>query len=141
MGFTIDTSTDFGARAARRVHEDGVAWLTTTAADGTPQPNPVWFIWDDGAFLIFSIPNQAKVRNIERSGRAAFSFEQDPKGSIAIFTGVAEVVSRESVRPEVYDAFAAKYADGMASINYTQATFEEEYSTVIRLTPEKLRGW
>ena len=46
MPFTIDTATPFGERAQRRLRDDKLAWLTTTSADGTPQPVPVWFLWD-----------------------------------------------------------------------------------------------
>src|SRR5215212_3377506 len=68
MGFAIDTSTEFGAKTARRVVEEKLAWLTTIDSKGTPQPNPVWFMWDDGTFVVFSQPNQAKLANIARTG-------------------------------------------------------------------------
>src|SRR4029453_7250355 len=55
----IHLSTDFGARVAKRLEEEGIVWLTTTSADGTPQPNPVWFLWNGDNVLIFSEPNQA----------------------------------------------------------------------------------
>src|SRR5215211_3636745 len=54
MGFAIDTSTEFGAKTARRVVEEKLAWLTTVDRGGTPQPNPVWFLWDGGAFVVFT---------------------------------------------------------------------------------------
>ena len=44
-----DPGTEFGARVARRLHEDAIAWLTLTDQAGTPQPAPVWFLWDDSA--------------------------------------------------------------------------------------------
>jgi predicted pyridoxine 5'-phosphate oxidase superfamily flavin-nucleotide-binding protein len=43
LGFQIDTSTEFGAKTARRVEADKLAWLTTVDSKGTPQPNPVRF--------------------------------------------------------------------------------------------------
>jgi hypothetical protein len=43
MAFRVDTSTEFGAKTARRVVEDKLAWLTTVDSRGTPQPNPVRF--------------------------------------------------------------------------------------------------
>jgi predicted pyridoxine 5'-phosphate oxidase superfamily flavin-nucleotide-binding protein len=43
VGFTIDTSTEFGAKVVQRIEEQKLAWLTTVSADGTPQPNPVRF--------------------------------------------------------------------------------------------------
>jgi predicted pyridoxine 5'-phosphate oxidase superfamily flavin-nucleotide-binding protein len=43
VGFTIDTTTEFGAKVEQRIEEQKLAWLTTVASDGTPQPNPVRF--------------------------------------------------------------------------------------------------
>ena len=40
-----DTTTPFGRQVARRLQEEPIGWLTTVGADGTPQPNPVWFFW------------------------------------------------------------------------------------------------
>ena len=70
MPFTIDTSTPFGERADRRLRDEKLAWLTTTSADCTPQPVPVWFLWDRPAsFLIYSRPDTAKLRNIAERPR------------------------------------------------------------------------
>ena len=41
-----DPSTEFGARVARRLDEEVVAWLTVVDGAGTPQPAPIWFLWD-----------------------------------------------------------------------------------------------
>lgn len=42
----LDESTEFGARATRRLHEAIIGWLTTVTKDGGPRPIPVWFLWD-----------------------------------------------------------------------------------------------
>ena len=34
----IDTKSEFGKRAARRLKDELIYWLVTTAPDGTPQP-------------------------------------------------------------------------------------------------------
>ena len=55
-----DAGTPFGDRVRERLVDEQVIWLTTVGADGTPQPNPVWFLWTpeegdewgDGSFLI-----------------------------------------------------------------------------------------
>ena len=48
----IDTSTEFGATAERRLHEEKHAWLVTTRADGTPDPVLVWFLWEGESFRV-----------------------------------------------------------------------------------------
>ena len=118
-----------------------LAWLTTVGSDGTPQPNPVWFIWDDGTVVIFSRPNQAKLANIARSGRVAFNLESVDEETITIFTGHAEIVPYESIQQTLLDRYAERYAMGMIDIKMTRAEYEAAYTVPIRFTPEKLRGW
>jgi dTDP-4-amino-4,6-dideoxygalactose transaminase len=44
--------SDFGRRVQARLEEAVVGWLTTVGQDGTPQPNPVWFITDGDEILV-----------------------------------------------------------------------------------------
>ena len=60
----LDTTSEFGARVERRLGRDLIAWLTTVSPSGTPQPSPVWFLWDRETFLIYSRPDTPKLRNI-----------------------------------------------------------------------------
>jgi PPOX class probable F420-dependent enzyme len=139
--FIIDTSTEFGAKVIQRIEDQKLAWLTTVSADGTPQPNPVWFIWDEGSFVIFSRPNQAKLNNIRRSGRVSFNLESIDEETITIFTGHAQIVDYASIPQAVLDRYAERYAEGMEAIKLTRAEYEAAYTVPIRFTPEKLRGW
>ncbi|MDQ2684081.1 MAG: TIGR03667 family PPOX class F420-dependent oxidoreductase, partial [Chloroflexota bacterium] len=138
MAFTIDTSTEHGAKVARQVVERSLGWLTTVSSDGTPQPNPVWFIWDDGSFVIFSRPNQAKLTNIARHPRVSFNFEAtEDEEQVTIFTGSAQIIDRATLPQSLLDAYAAKYAEGMIRIELPRERYEQEYTAVIRVTPEK----
>ena len=137
----IDLSSDLGTRVTKRLQDEGIVWLTTTGADGTPQPNPVWFLWNGESVLIFSEPNQAKLANIRRNPRVSLNFNSDTYGGqIAIITGPAVVDPAGPSETEVA-AYGAKYDDGIKSIGLTLQTFLEKYSTPIRITPEKLRGF
>ena len=69
----IDTSTDFGAGAAH-LQDDQVVWLTTVGPDQTPQPSPVWFLWDGETPLIYSQPGTPKLRNIGQHPRVSLNF-------------------------------------------------------------------
>ncbi len=65
----LDTTTEAGGRAERRLREEMIAWLTTVRADGQPQSVPVWFLWNDESFLIYSQPDRQKLRNISNNPR------------------------------------------------------------------------
>ena len=142
MGFEIDTSTAFGADVMHRLDDQKLAWLTTVSQDGTPQPNPVWYIWDDGVIYIFSKPNQAKLNNIRRSSRIALNLEATAdEEHITIFTGTAEIIDRADLPEGILDRYATRYAEGMKGIQMTRAEYEAAYTIPIRFTPAKLRGW
>jgi PPOX class probable F420-dependent enzyme len=137
----IDTNSEYGQRVAKRLADEQVVWLTTVDSSGAPQPNPVWFLWDGQTALIYSQPDQAKIRNIERSGRATLNFNSDfHGGDVVVLTGTAQI---ETAAPPVdqNQAYVEKYADGIASINMTPESFAASYSVPIRVTPTKLRGF
>ena len=137
----IDTSTEFGQRAAQRLANEQVAWLTTVDASGTPQPAPIWFIWDGESALIYSQPNQAKIRNIERSGQASLNFNCDfHGGDVVVLTGTA-AIDPSAPSADQHPAYVEKYADCFRSINLTPESFAATYSVALRVIPTKLRGF
>jgi PPOX class probable F420-dependent enzyme len=140
MPFTLDTATPFGERAQRRLHEEKVGWLTTTSADGTPQPVPVWFLWDGGAsFLIYSKPDTAKLRNIDRRPHVSLNLDGDGGGGdIVVVTGTASV----SGDPPAHELpeYVAKYGALIERNGWTPESFASEYSVALRLEAAKLRG-
>lgn len=136
----IDTSTEFGARVARHLADDLVVWLTTVGDDGTPQPSPVWFLWDGETALIYSQPNTPKLRNIARSPRVSLSFNSTPSGGdVVIITGDATVAG-DTPRADAMPAYIEKYAGGLAEIGMNSAEFSQAYSVPVRVRPTALRG-
>jgi PPOX class probable F420-dependent enzyme len=136
----IDATGEFGARVERRLRDDLVVWLTTVGADGTPQPSPVWFFWDDGSVLVYSQPAAPKVRNVRRSPRVALNFNSTAHGGdVVVLTGEAAFDEAMTGAPPA--AYLAKYAEGLASLGMTPEAFAAEYATAIRVRPTKLRGF
>ncbi len=139
MALEIDTGTDFGARVVRRLREEWIGWLATVGADGTPQPSPVWFLWDGSSFLIYSKPSAPRLRNIERSARVSLHLDGDGKGGdIVVLTGDLRP-SDDPPANEVSD-YVSKYADAIARIGVDAAGFAATYSVALRLEPDRLRG-
>jgi PPOX class probable F420-dependent enzyme len=137
----IDLTTDHGTKVAQRLQSELILWLTTTSADETPQPNPIWFYWNGEQILIFSIPNQAKLINIKRNPHVSLNFNSDTYGGqVAVLTGSATIDS-DGPTAEERAAYLAKYDDGITSINLTADAFLAKYSELIRITPDKLRGF
>jgi len=138
----IDTSTPFGRYAERLLRTERIVWLTTVSADGTPQPNAVWFFWDGDTALMYSIPNQAKLKNIARNPNVALNLDSKKHGDgIVILTGSAAV---DTNAPPLNKnrAYMAKYRTEIARLKLgTPAKMASEYSVAVRITPKKLRGF
>lgn len=136
----IDTSTAFGARAARRLREELIYWLVTVGADGAPQPSPVWALQEGETFLLYSQPDTPKLRNIAARPKVALHLDGDGRGGdIVIVTGQARIASEAASADRVAD-YVAKYRDGMRRIGMTPESFARAYSVPVRITPDHLRG-
>ncbi|MFN2221177.1 MAG: TIGR03667 family PPOX class F420-dependent oxidoreductase [Candidatus Promineifilaceae bacterium] len=136
----IDMTTEFGQRVARRLSQERIIWLTTTGRDGTPQPRPVWFLWDGESFLIYSRPGGAKLRHIAARPQVSLNLDGDGAGGdIVVFTGRAALDPRAPTADQV-PAYAEKYRSGFQRLNMSPIQFGQTYSEAIRVWPESLRG-
>lgn len=136
----IDTTTEFGKRATRHLEDDYIVWLTTVGADGTPQPSPVWFLWDGDTALIYSQPNTPKLRNIEANPRVSLNFNGNENGGdVIVLTGDAWI-DPDAPGANTVPAYIKKYAAGLQGISMTPDQFTEAYSAPVRVRPTALRG-
>lgn len=136
----IDTSTEFGARVAKRLAEDRIVWLTTVGPDHVPQPSPVWFLWDGDTVLIFSQPGTAKLRNIAANPHVSLHLDGDGfGGNIVVLTGEA-TLEAEGMKASANPAYVAKYTEGMKRIGMDAERFSAAYSVPLRVRPTHLRG-
>lgn len=136
----IDLSSDFGAHANQRLHDEGIIWLTTVASDGTPQPNPVWFLWDGQSILIYTKPDSAKLINIARNPRVSLNLEGATVqgGDVTVLTGLASI---EAHTPEPDPKYYEKYKGAMDELGREFGDIYREYSVTLRIRPFKLRGF
>lgn len=135
----IDTATQLGARADRRLREEVLAWLVTVRADGQPQPSPVWFLWDGESFLLYSQPGRQKLRNIERNPLVSLHLDGDGRGGdIIIVWGEARVSDDPSA--DQVPTYVEKYTWGFERLGMSAAQFAQEYSVPIRIAFRSLHG-
>jgi len=135
-----DFTSPLGRRIKRRLREEQTIWLTTVDARLTPQPRPVWFHWDGATLLIFSQPNAAKVRHIQRQPRVALNFNTDADGgNVGVLIGQASVAA-SPIAPNRLKAYLRKYRQGIKDIGMTPASLQADYSLAILVTPLTLRG-
>ncbi len=136
----IDTGSEFGDRASRRLKDELIYWLVTVGPDGTPQPSPVWALWDGETFLIYSRPDTPKLRNVASRPRVALHLDGDGRGGdIVIVTGDARIAPDAPPADRVPE-YIAKYREGLQRIGMTAESFARAYSVAVRVTPRHLRG-
>lgn len=138
----IDVTTPLGKRIAERLETEIMIWLTTVAPDGTPQPNPVWFLWDGGTVLVYSHNQAARLRNLRENPRVSLNFDSRDQGEsdVHIITGTARIAVDEPPVTQS-EAYLAKYAEAIKEIGSEAEKFAREYSAAIRITPGKVRGF
>jgi PPOX class probable F420-dependent enzyme len=123
-----------------RLREEKLAWLTTVRRDGMPQPTPVWFLWRDGRFLIYSQPEARKIRNIANNPRVSINLNSDPWGNrVVVITGMASVDANAAPANEI-PAYLEKYREGILQIEMTPESMAKEYSSAIYVTPAWIRN-
>lgn len=136
-----DPSTLFGERVARRLREDPIIWLTTVAADGTPQPNPVWFLWDHDEILVYNLASAKRLEHIAHDPRVSLNFDGNGRGGdIIVITGQARLTTQQDPPAHQFPAFVEKYKDFIARSFKTAENFASRYPTPVRITPMKVRG-
>jgi PPOX class probable F420-dependent enzyme len=141
VNFIIDPNTPFGARVAKRLDQEQMAWLVTVNPSGTPVPSAVWFLFEPepASLLVYSKPHQIKLRNIAHNSRVSLHLDGDGRGGdLVIITGSAAI--SDDPPAELVPAYAAKYADAIARNNWSPASFSADYRVPIRIVPVALRG-
>lgn len=136
----IDERTEFGARAARRLRTEHVAWLTTVSPTGAPAPVPVWFLWDGAeSVLIYSRPDTPKLRNIEHNHRVTLNLDGNGRGGDIVVCQGRAGMSDDPSAHEVPE-YVEKYAAFIERNGWTPASFAADYSVPVRITITRLRG-
>ena len=140
MAFTLDPSTEFGTRVARRLADELIGWLVTVNGRGAPQPSPIWFLWDEGSILLYSQPETAKLRNIAANPRVAMHLPADAVGDDVVIVSGRAAVSDD---PPAHDLprYLDKYGELIERNGWTPESFAADYSVPIRIRPTGLRGF
>lgn len=136
----IDEGTELGARAARRLREETVVWLTSVTPAGAPLPRPVGFLWDGGEVVcIYSQPG-ARVRNIEANPKVTLNFDGDGRGGdIVVFSGTARV-DAGAPAADANPAWLDKYAAQIEQLGITPSAYAARFSVPVEIQLTRLDG-
>jgi PPOX class probable F420-dependent enzyme len=136
-----DPSTPFGERVWRRLRKEQVVWITTVGKDGTPQPNPVGFLFqDDNSILIYNAVKANRINHVVDRPQVALHFDGDGDGGdIVVFIGTARRVD-DIPPPHENQAWLAKYGDSAARMFGSPEKFSEMFPVPLRIEISRTRG-
>lgn len=140
---SVIPDSDRGAHVRARLGREAVVWFTTVAADGTPQPNPVWFVWepDTESVLIYNATRAKRIDNVAVRPRVSLNFETDDGGDdVVVLTGVAEQALDAPPVTE-HEQYLAKYSARIERIGSDVEKFARDYSVPLRIRLTKVRGF
>jgi PPOX class probable F420-dependent enzyme len=128
-------------RAAERLDRDAVAWITSVTASGQPQSSVIWFLVQDDVIYVASKPQSPKVGNIRADGKVTFHLNSNADG-FDVVTVDADAELLDAFPPGVQDAYVAKYERKMREqLQSTPEAIIAEYSTIVRITPRRVRSY
>jgi PPOX class probable F420-dependent enzyme len=137
----IDPQTPRGSEALRRLAEEPIIWLTTVRENGQPQTSPVWFWFDGGEFLVYSLPDTARTFNIAHNARVSLNLDGNGRGGdIVTIEGEARLDPNTPPSSEVPE-YQAKYRAFIDGNGWTPESFARDYPVAVRIRPTRVRVW
>ena len=133
----LDLTNTREAHVNRRLRDEPILWLASVRPDGRPHLVPVWFLWDGTSILIFSKPNQQKLRNIAHNPRVMLALDTADQGDdVVTLEGVAELLP-DGTFDATLPAYAAKYEALLRRLGMDAPEMASLYSQAVRVTPTR----
>ncbi len=129
-------SAELTQEVSDRLTSDHYGWLTTVAKSGLPIPRLIWFFFDGTDVVIYSVPDAAKVRHVERHPQVSLNVDSDGNGSGIIVIGGTATVDATDVDCRTDEPYWAKYGESAAKFGIADAM--ANYSTRLRITIDKV---
>jgi len=123
-------------KLAARLKKELVIWMVTASRDGRPQSVPVWFLFQEDSFLIYSAPG-LKVRHVKENPQVELHLNTDDAGDVVVrVSGEAKIVNSEPPAHKV-PVYVRKYGGQIKGFGWTPEEFSRRYPFAVRV--RKLR--
>lgn len=134
----LDLTNKQDAHIDQRLRENVIAWLVTVRPDGRPHAVAVWFLWDGEAFLIFSKPNQQKLRNLQNNPHVLLLVDDTRQGADPISIEGTATLLPPGETAITLDNYVKKYGARIKGIGFTPESMAAAYSQAIHIVPTRV---
>jgi hypothetical protein len=123
--------------ARQLLRDECILHLSYTAPDGAPRVIPIGYIWDGARFLMWTVPDSAKVGALQADGRVAITIDVlGPPPRVLLARGRATLETVDGV-PDGYLEASHRTLPREAWDDFdTQVRGLYKQMTVIAVTPE-----
>lgn len=129
----------FSTKTLDRLSSELMMWMTTVTPQGQPQTSPVWFLWDDPVFWVYSLDPTARLANIAANPRVSLNLNCDDHGADIVTIEGTATIDPEAPAANENPAYVARYRDRMDGGWGSPEGFAAEYPAVIKITPTRVR--
>lgn len=123
----------------RFVEQARIGRLATVSRNGAPHIAPVWYRFEEGAFLVLTDRGSQKQRTVERDARVEFCIDDDrPPYHTVIVRGRASVEPTRGAEWRL--ALAVHYLGEEAGRRYVAGN-DNPGGVLLRIVPDRIIGW
>ena len=126
-------------QVGEKFDEELVGWLTTVTPEGQPKNSIVWFLRDGDDVLIYSRPGKPKLASIAANPRVAFNLRSDRHGHSVVTIEGAATIEDDPIPAHLIPQYVDKYSESIKANGWTNQSFAEDYSVLIRISVDRLR--
>ena len=113
--------------------------LATVRADGTPQVGPMWFYWERPVLWLVTFRTSARVRNIERQPRVAFSVDANRFPAVgAVLYGRVEV---QETHVRMLEAIVRRYLPVGKVPEYVERYHADRNRVLLKIHTDRVLAW
>ena len=128
---------DIDTTVERFLQARPTATLGTIRRDGSPQASVVWYLWDQGEFVISTIHTTAKWHNLKRDPRCSLCIEDPDSGQMVIAYGTARL-NDSGVEPRTRDIVDRYYDDPVDTDSHMERIFAPGDRVLILVRPSRI---
>ena len=138
MTALLDLANEQDRHIDQRLRENTIVWFNTVRPDGLPHAVAVWFLWDGETFLIFSKPDNQKIRNLKNNPHVLLAVDNTHDGSDPITIAGTATLLQPGEADTTQKAYVEKYGKSIKGIGLTPETMAAAYSQAIRIVPTRV---